>query len=106
VLIAYTAWHLMGLSIASVTVAVLAGLLAGSVRGVRAQRTTAATAVVLLTTGYLNNGEMLAARLEDTGIGIAAGLLVNLRNILDALVAVAEAQPVQIPSSSPLQPVA
>jgi uncharacterized membrane protein YccC len=78
VLIAYAAWHLMGLSIASVTVAVLAGLLAGSVRGVRAQTTTAATAVVLLTTGYLNNGEMLAARLEDTGIGIAVGLLVNL----------------------------
>jgi uncharacterized membrane protein YccC len=78
VLIAYAAWHLMGLSIASVTLAVLAGLLAGSVRGVRAQTTTAATAVVLLTTGYLNNGEMLAARLEDTGIGIAVGLLVNL----------------------------
>jgi uncharacterized membrane protein YccC len=78
VLIAYAAWHLMGLSIASVMVAVLAGLLTGSVRGVRAQTTTAATAVVLLTTGYLNNGEMLAARLEDTGIGIAVGLLVNL----------------------------
>jgi hypothetical protein len=78
VLIAYAAWHLMGLSIASVAVAVLAGLLAGSVRGVRAQTTTAATAVVLLTTGYLNNGQMLAARLEDTGIGIAVGLLVNL----------------------------
>ena len=78
VLIAYAAWHLMGLSIASVAVAVLAGLLAGSVRGLRAQTTTAATAVVLLTTGYLDNGQMLAARLEDTGIGIAVGLLVNL----------------------------
>ena len=37
-------------------------------RGIRAQTTTAATAVVLLTTGYLNNGQKLAARLEDTGI--------------------------------------
>jgi uncharacterized membrane protein YccC len=78
VLIAYAAWRLMGLNTASLAVAVLAGLVAGSVRGVRAQVTTAATAVVLLTTGYLNNGEMLAARLEDTGIGIAVGLLVNL----------------------------
>ncbi len=78
VLIAYAAWRLMGLSIASLGVAVLAGLIAGSVRGIRAQTTTAATAVVVLTTGYLNNGDMLAARLEDTGIGIAVGLLVNL----------------------------
>jgi uncharacterized membrane protein YgaE (UPF0421/DUF939 family) len=78
VLIAYAAWHTMGLSIGSLTAAVLAGLLAGSVRGVRAQTTTAATAVVLLTTGYLNNAHMLAARLEDTGVGIAVGLLVNL----------------------------
>jgi uncharacterized membrane protein YccC len=48
------------------------------VRGVRAETTTAATAVVVLTTGYLNNGNMLIARLEDTGIGIAVGLLINL----------------------------
>jgi uncharacterized membrane protein YccC len=78
VLIAYAAWHFMGLTVASLGVAVLAGLVAGSVRGIRAQTTTAATAVVVLTTGYLNNGDMLAARLEDTGIGIAVGLLVNL----------------------------
>jgi uncharacterized membrane protein YgaE (UPF0421/DUF939 family) len=78
VLIAYAAWQLMGLSTASLGVAVLAGLLAGSVPGVRAGTTTAATAVVVLTTGYLNNGDMLVARLEDTGIGIGVGLLVNL----------------------------
>src|SRR5579875_2226446 len=78
VLIAYGAWRLLGLDFASLGVAVLVGLIAGSVRGVRAETTTAATAVVVLTTGYLNNGGMLAARLEDTGIGIAVGLLVNL----------------------------
>jgi hypothetical protein len=78
VLIAYGAWRLMGLGFASLGIAVLVGLIAGSVRGVRAETTTAATAVVVLTTGYLNNGGMLAARLEDTGIGIAVGLLVNL----------------------------
>jgi uncharacterized membrane protein YgaE (UPF0421/DUF939 family) len=57
---------------------VLAGLVVGSVRGVRAETTTAATAVVVLTTGYIDKSGMLAARLADTGIGIAVGLLVNL----------------------------
>jgi uncharacterized membrane protein YccC len=78
VLIASGVWRLMGLNVVSLGVAVLAGLIAGSVRGVRAETTTAATAVVVLTTGYLDNGDMLLARLEDTGIGIAVGLLVNL----------------------------
>ena len=78
VLIAYGAWRVMGLGFASLGIAVLIGLVVGSVRGVRAETTTAATAVVVLTTGYLNKGGMLAARLEDTGIGIAVGLLVNL----------------------------
>ena len=78
VLIAFGAYRLMGLNFASLGVSVLAGLIVGSVRGIRAQTTTAATAVVVLTTGYLNNGGMLAARLEDTGVGIAVGLLVNL----------------------------
>ena len=40
--------------------------------------TAAATAIVVLTTGYSNDSGMLAARLLDTGIGIAVGLLVNL----------------------------
>jgi len=58
--------------------AVLAGMLAGSIPGLRAPTTTAATAVVVVTTGYIENGGMLAARLQDTAIGIAVGLLVNL----------------------------
>jgi hypothetical protein len=33
----------------------------------------------VLTTGYLNNRDMPVAGLEDTGIGIGVGLLVNLR---------------------------
>ncbi len=78
VLIAFGAWSLLGLNFASLGLAVLAGLIVGGVPGVRAETTTAATAVVVLTTGYLNNGDMLVARLEDTGIGIAVGLLVNL----------------------------
>ncbi|MGH2887741.1 MAG: hypothetical protein ACRDPA_34415, partial [Solirubrobacteraceae bacterium] len=62
----------------SLGAAVLVGLMVGSVRGVRAETTTAATAVVVLTTGYIDKSGMLAARLADTGIGIAVGLLVNV----------------------------
>jgi uncharacterized membrane protein YgaE (UPF0421/DUF939 family) len=77
VLIAFAAWQVFGLDAASLAAAVLAGLLLGSVRGVRAETTTAATAVVVLTTGYLEKSGMLAARLADTGIGIVVGLVVN-----------------------------
>jgi uncharacterized membrane protein YccC len=49
------------------------------VRGLRTEATTgAATAIVVLTTGYADDGGMLAARLLDVGIGVAVGLLVNL----------------------------
>jgi hypothetical protein len=78
VLIGFAAWHIFGLDAASLAAAVLAGLLVGSVPGVRAETTTAATAVVVLTTGHIDKSGMLAARLADTGIGIAVGLLVNL----------------------------
>ena len=77
VLIAFGAWHVFGLGAVSLAAAVLAGLVLGSVRGIRAETTTAATAVVVLTTGYIDKSGTLAARLADTGIGIATGLLVN-----------------------------
>ena len=78
VLIGFAAWRIFGLGAISLGAAVLAGLLVGSVRGVRAETTTAATAVVVLTTGYIDRSGMLAARLADTGIGIVVGLLVNV----------------------------
>jgi uncharacterized membrane protein YccC len=78
VLIGFAAWQVFGLDAASLAAAVFAGLVVGSVRGVRAETTTAATAVVVLTTGYIDKSGMLASRLADTGIGIAVGLLVNL----------------------------
>lgn len=78
VLIGFAAWRIFGLDAVSLAAAVLAGMLVGSVRGVRADTTTAATAVVVLTTGYIDKSGMLAARLADTGIGIAVGLLVNV----------------------------
>jgi F0F1-type ATP synthase assembly protein I len=79
VLCAFGAGHLFGVSALSIGVAVLIGLIAGSLRGLRAEATTAAaTAIVVLTTGYSDNGMMLGARLLDTSMGIAVGLLVNL----------------------------
>jgi hypothetical protein len=78
VLIGFGAWHIFGLDAVSLGAAVLVGLVVGSVPGVRAETTTAATAVVVLTTGYIDKSGMLAARLADTGIGIAVGLLVNV----------------------------
>jgi uncharacterized membrane protein YgaE (UPF0421/DUF939 family) len=79
VLLAFAAGTAFGVNALSLGVALLLGLLAGSVRGLRAETTTAAaTALVVLTTGYSNDAAMLAARLLDTGIGIAVGLLVNL----------------------------
>jgi hypothetical protein len=79
VLLAFGAGELFGVSALSIGVVVFLGLLAGSVRAQQTQATTAAaTALVVLTTGYSDDGGMLAARLLDTGIGIVVGLLVNL----------------------------
>jgi uncharacterized membrane protein YgaE (UPF0421/DUF939 family) len=79
VLIAYLSSRLFGLGGVALGVAVLAGLLIGSLRRLRAETTTAAaTAIIVLTTGYVDQGSVLATRLIDTGIGIAVGLLVNL----------------------------
>jgi cell shape-determining protein MreD len=79
VLVAFAAGSVIGVNALSLGLAILVGLIAGSVRGLRAETTTAAaTALVVLTTGYSDDGHMLVSRLLDTGIGIAVGLLVNL----------------------------
>jgi uncharacterized membrane protein YgaE (UPF0421/DUF939 family) len=79
VLVAFAAGRLLGVTALSLGLAVLIGLAAGSVRGLRSEATTAgATAIVVLTTGYSDDGGMLAARLLDVGIGVSVGLLVNL----------------------------
>jgi uncharacterized membrane protein YccC len=79
VLLAFGAGALFGTGALSLGIAVALGLAAGTVRGLRAETTTAAaTALVVLTTGYSDDGGMLLSRLGDTGIGIAVGLLVNL----------------------------
>ncbi len=79
ILVAFAAGQLFGLSAVSVGAVILVGLLVGSVGRLRDETTTAAaTALIVLTNGYSHNGGILGARLLDTGVGIAVGLLVNL----------------------------
>jgi uncharacterized membrane protein YccC len=79
VLIAFAIGGLLGLGALSLALTLTLALLVGSVKGLRAESTTAAaTALVVLATGYSDDGQMLLARLLDTSIGIAVGVLVNL----------------------------
>jgi Aromatic acid exporter family member 1 len=79
ILVAFAAGQLFGLGPVSVGAVILVGLLIGSLGGLRDDTTTtAATALIVLTNGYSDNGGILGARLLDTGVGIAVGLLVNL----------------------------
>ena len=79
VVVAFALGSLLGLNALSLGLTVLIALAAGSVRGLRAESTTAAaTALVVLTTGATEEASTLLQRLGDTGIGIAVGLLVNL----------------------------
>src|SRR6476619_5448344 len=74
VLVAFVFGSLLGLNALSLGLAILGGLVAGSVRGLRAETTTAAaTALVVLTTGISEEPGALISRLADTGIGIAVG---------------------------------
>jgi uncharacterized membrane protein YccC len=79
VLAAFAAGTAFGPNAFSLAAAVLVCLVAGSMRGLRSEATTAAaTALVVLTAGYSDDSGMLLARLLDTAIGIGVGLLVNL----------------------------
>jgi uncharacterized membrane protein YgaE (UPF0421/DUF939 family) len=78
VLLAFAGWRLFGSDALALGATVLVAMLIGSAPGLRAPMTTATTAVVVLTTGYLDRSGMLADRLLDTGVGIAVGLLVNV----------------------------
>jgi uncharacterized membrane protein YccC len=67
-----------GVSWLSLGLVLLAALAVGRVRPLRAESTTAAaTALVVLLTGYSDDGSMLLSRLGDTFIGIGVGLAVN-----------------------------
>ncbi|HEX4691035.1 MAG TPA: aromatic acid exporter family protein [Solirubrobacteraceae bacterium] len=79
VLLAFAVGNVLGVSAWSLGLMLLVAMLAGSARGLRGESTTAAaTALVVLLTGYSANDHILGARLLDTVIGIGVGLLVNL----------------------------
>ena len=78
VLVAWAVGNLFGLGPTALAVSLLVGFAAGALPWLSGQGTaTAATAVVVLTTGFANNDNMLVHRLADTAIGIVTGLLVN-----------------------------
>jgi uncharacterized membrane protein YgaE (UPF0421/DUF939 family) len=79
VLLAFAVAHFLGVSWASLALVLLAARALGAMRPMRAEPTAAAaTALVVLLMGYSDDGAMLVARLGDTFIGIAVGLVVNL----------------------------
>jgi uncharacterized membrane protein YccC len=79
VLLAFAAGMTLGVTGVSLALVLVAALAVGALRPMRAESTTAAaTALVVLLTGYSDDGSMLLARLADTFIGIGAGLAVNL----------------------------
>ena len=78
VLVAWVVGNSLALDPVSVAVAMTAGLVLGAVPWLSGQGTTvAATAVIVLSTGFANNDNVLVSRLADTAIGIVTGLLVN-----------------------------
>ncbi|HSE72565.1 MAG TPA: aromatic acid exporter family protein [Nocardioidaceae bacterium] len=78
VLLAWGTGQVLGLDPVALAVMLLVGLLVGLVRGLRAEGTAvAATALIVLTTGYSSEEFLLLGRLFDTGIGVAIGLVVN-----------------------------
>lgn len=79
VLLAFAAGAALGVNAASLGIVLLVGMVAGATHSLRAESTTAAaTALVVLLTGYAGDSPVLFARLLDTVIGIAVGLAVNL----------------------------
>ncbi|WP_244930599.1 aromatic acid exporter family protein [Nocardioides sp. W7] len=78
VLVAWLVGWSLGLDPLAVGVAVGAGLVVGAIGWFNDEGTTiAATALIVLTTGFADDRLVLLDRLLDTGIGIAVGLIVN-----------------------------
>ena len=78
VLLAWVVGNALGLDTVSVAVVLTLGLAVGALRWFGEEAiTVAATAMVVLTTGFSGDDSMLLDRLSDTAIGIVVGLLVN-----------------------------
>lgn len=78
VLLAFGMGSAIGVNAITLGATLLVALLAGAVRGLRSEPTTAAaTALVVLATGYSDDGDLLVARLLDTAIGIGVGAAIT-----------------------------
>ncbi len=79
VVFAWGTGNLLGLDWVALTVMLLAAMAFAQFSYFREESTTvAATALVVLTTGYSDQDAVLIMRLVDTAIGVGVGLLVNL----------------------------
>lgn len=79
VLLAWAAGNTLGLDPWALAVMLLAALLVGQVRWLKEEGTTAAaTALIVLTTGFSDEDQVLLGRLIDTAIGVGIGFLVNV----------------------------
>jgi len=78
VVVAWAVGNTLGIDPVAVAMALALGLVLGAIPWFAGEATTiAATALIVLTTGFSDNDFVLLSRLADTGIGIAVGLLVN-----------------------------
>ncbi len=78
VVLAWGIGGILGLSTLAVALLLIAGLVIGSLRWFLNESTTvAATGLIVLTTGFSTDDQMLLTRLYDTGIGIVVGFAVN-----------------------------
>ena len=78
VLLAWGVGNVLGLDTAAVAVVIVLGLAVGALPWFGEEAiTVAATAMVVLTTGFSGDDSMLRDRFSDTAIGIVVGLLVN-----------------------------
>jgi hypothetical protein len=78
VVLATLVGEFLGLSTGAITLLLVVALVLGSVPWLGAEATTiATTGLVVLTTGF-DSDRLLVARLLDTAIGVAVGLLVNV----------------------------
>ena len=79
VVLAWAVGNVLGLDATSVAVVLALGLLLGAHRAFGDEATAvAATALIVLTTGFSDDDNMLVFRLFDTAIGIVVGLVINL----------------------------